>query len=96
MCAKLKGKCQEMCVWANNAICEDLMWARTIVECSSGIRLLASALWDTSEATCVAMTDRCPSGLGFWYPELNLCFAASTPLDTPSTHIIFFEALAVL
>ena len=26
MCAKLKGKGQEMCVWANNAICEDLIW----------------------------------------------------------------------
>lgn len=94
--AKLKGKGQEMRIWANNAIREDLMWAKGIVQRSDGIRLLSAALWDINEATCVAMTDACPRGLGFWYPNLNLCFASSTPTDTLSTEITFFEALAVL
>ena len=94
--AKLKGKGQEMRIWANNAIREDLMWAKGIVQRSDGIRLLSAASWDINEATCVAMTDTCPRGLGFWYPNLNLCFASSTPTGTLSTEITFFEALAVL
>lgn len=93
---KLKGKGQEMRVWANKAIREDLEWARAKIERSDGVRLLGSLSWDLNEATCVAMTDACPNGLGFWYPALHRGFAALTPCETPSTQIIFYEALAVL
>lgn len=45
---------------------------------------------------CTAKTDACPLGLAFWYPELGLGFASSTPQGTLATQITFYEALAVL
>ena len=93
--SKIKGKEQDSRVWANNAIREDLEWARNKVEKSEGVRLLKSLAWDVSEATCTAMTDACPRGFAFWYPELNLGFTTSTPSETTSNQITFYETLAV-
>lgn len=93
---KLKGKGQEARIWANNSIREDLHWAKEKVEKSDGVRLLKSLSWDIDSATCVARTDACPRGLAFWYPQLNIGFAASTPMQTPATQITFYESLAVL
>ena len=93
---KLRGKGQEARIWANNAIREDLKWARDKVDESDGVRLLKSLTWDVSLATCTAKTDACPRGFAFWYPELDLGFTAATPHQTPDTQITFYETLAVL
>ena len=93
---KMRGKGQEARVWANTTIREDLLWAKAKLDESSGVRLFKSMKWEINEATCVAETDACPQGFGFWYPDLGLGFATSTPQGTPSTQIIFYEALAVL
>jgi hypothetical protein len=53
-------------------------------------------MWEVNEATCIAETDACPQGFAFWYPSLGKDFATTTPRDTPSNQIIFYEALAVL
>ena len=94
--AKIKGKDQEARVWANNAMREDMVWAKQRVDVSSGVRLLKSFAWEVEEATCVAKTDACPRGLAFWYPDQTLGFASHTPNETPATQIAFYEALAVL
>jgi hypothetical protein len=94
--SKLRGKEQDVRVWANNAIREDLEWAKSKVEVSDGVRLLKSLVWDVSKATCFALTDACPRGFAFWYPEFHLGFTASTPAQTPATQITFYETLAIL
>lgn len=93
---KIKGKEQGARVWANTAMREDLMWAKDKMDLLSGVRLLKSMVWEVNDATCVAETDACPQGFAFWYPNLHLGFTTSTPLDTPPSQIIFYEALAVL
>jgi hypothetical protein len=93
---KLRGKSQDARVWANTTIREDLLWAKAKLDESSGVRLFKSTMWEVDEATCVAETDACPLGFAFWYPDLSQGFATSTPRDTPSSQIIFYEALAVL
>jgi hypothetical protein len=94
--AKIGGKDQEARVWANNAIREDLMWAKLKVDSSDGVRLLKSVAWEVIEAMCVAKTDACPRGFAFWYPGKDLGFISSTPRETPETQIAFYEALVVL
>ena len=93
---KIKGKVQDARVWSNTSIREDLLWAKNKLDESSGVRLFKSMMWEVNEATCVAETDACPQGIAFWYPSLDLGFSTTTPRDTPSTQIIFYEALAVL
>lgn len=94
--AKLREKNQDMRVWANSAIREDFEWARQKVMESDGILLLKSLVWDVSESTCVLEADACPEGYAYWYPSTKRGFTTTTPKGTPSTKIIFFEALAVL
>jgi hypothetical protein len=84
---KLKGKGQEARIWANNSIRGDLQWARD--------KVLESG-WGVDTATCLAKTDACPRGFAFWYPQLNIGFATSTPSQTPATQIAFYKSLAVL
>jgi hypothetical protein len=93
---KIKGKEQDARVWANNAIREDLEWARAKVDLSDGVRLLESFSWELKDATCLAKTDACPRGFAFWYPKSDLGFTSPTPQDTPASRITFYEALAVL
>ena len=83
-------------MWANKAIKEDLEWAREKVSESDGVLLLRSVSWEIKEATCVMETDTCPEGIAFWYPATKRGFVAMNPPGTPSTLIIFYEALAVL
>jgi hypothetical protein len=94
--AKLKGKDQEARVWVNNGVREDLHWAKAKIDESDGIRVLKSITWEIDEASCIAKTDACPEGYAFWFPETNQGFTTSSPKGTPSTQIIFYEALAVL
>jgi hypothetical protein len=94
--AKLRGKEQDMKVWANSAIREDFEWAKQKVAESDGILLLKSLTWEINDSTCVLETDACPEGYAFWYPSTKQGYTVATPRGTPSTKIIFFEALAVL
>jgi hypothetical protein len=94
--AKLRGKEQDMKVWANSAIREDFEWAKQKVVESDGILLLKSLTWEVCKSTCVLEADACPEGYAYWYPLTKQGFTISTPSNTPSTKIIFFEALAVL
>lgn len=93
---RLRGKAQESRMWANNAIREDLRWAKDKIDSSDGVCLVKSLAWEVSEATCIAFTDACPRGFAFWYPRESLGFVSSTPRETPATQITFYEALAVL
>lgn len=69
--AKLKGKEQGARVWTNTAMREDLEWAKSKLDESDGVRLFKSLAWDVHKATCVAMTDACPEGYAFWFPDLT-------------------------
>jgi hypothetical protein len=77
--AKLKGKEQNMKIWTNNAIREDLEWAKEKVKESDGILLLKSLSWEVHESRCVLETDACPDGYAYWYPATKQGFTASTP-----------------
>jgi hypothetical protein len=94
--AKIRGKDQDVKVWANSAIREDFEWARQKVKESDGVLLLKSLAWETRNSTCVMETDTCPDGYAFWYPSTKQGFTTETPKGTLPTKIIFFEALAVL
>ena len=89
--AKLKGKGQGARVWTNTAMREDLEWAKSKLDESDGVCLFKSLAWDVHKATCVAMTDACPEGYAFWFPDLNKGFVAPTPKGTPSTQIFFMK-----
>jgi hypothetical protein len=54
--AKLRGKEQNAKVWANLAIQEDFVWARTKLNESTGVFLLKSLSWETNEATRMIKT----------------------------------------
>lgn len=78
--AKMKGKVKaDKSVWVNNAIKSDLRWALDKIENSTGIHLLNSLAWKISEATHVVYCDACLTGLGFWFPKLNVGFYADRP-----------------
>ena len=63
---------------------------------SDRVLLLESVMWEVSDAMCILETDACPEGYAYWYPSMRQGFSIATPRDTPSTRIIFFEALTVL
>ena len=83
-------------IWVNNAVREDLSWAHDKLTSSTGLLLLETTSWDLDVATLTIFCDACPSGLGFWYPDLNLGFVAETPSDDVSHLIFYFEALCVV
>ncbi|PPQ97796.1 hypothetical protein CVT26_012826 [Gymnopilus dilepis] len=79
----------------NNEIREDLSWAAYHIRHSNGIHLLRSREWDPLLADDTIYCDASPSGMGFWYPDTKRGFYATTPENTPSSLIFFFEALTV-
>jgi len=87
---------QNATIWINNAVQEDLRWALDKIESSEGWFLLKATTWTTSAATHVIFCDACPTGMGFWYPDLNQAFCSETPTDNVSDLIFYFEALCVL
>jgi hypothetical protein len=87
---------QNSSIWYNNAIRDDLSWALDKIKSSSGLLLLELTSWTLDTATYTLFCDTCPTGLGFWYPDLSLGFIAETPLDDMSQLIFYFEALCVL
>lgn len=83
-------------MWINRAVREDLRWALSRLEDSTGIHLLDSISWSADTATYTLYCDACPTGLAFWYPSLDLAFYSPTPDDDVSGLIFYFEALCVL
>jgi hypothetical protein len=87
---------QNASLWINNAVRGDLRWAHDKVKASPGLLLLESVSWPAETATYTIFCDACPTGMGFWYPRLNIAFYADTPPDEVSGLIFYFEALCVL
>jgi hypothetical protein len=88
----------------NNSIRHDLNWLLSHMDCSDGVHLLNSISWPVADADTTIFCDACRTGMGFWYPELQLGFFC--PVDFPipaalttsiegSTPIFFLEALCV-
>ena len=83
-------------LWMNNDMKCDLRWLSHHIESSSGINVLASTVWDISDADSTVFCDASLKGLGFWYPELSLGFFAPVNFNLPhGTGIYFLEALCV-
>jgi hypothetical protein len=87
---------QNGALWINNAVRDDLRWALDKVKSSPGLLLLETASWSADAATHILYCDACPTGMGFWYPDLNVAFYSDTPPDEVSGLIFYFEALCVL
>jgi len=83
-------------IWVNNAVREDLSWGLGKIKTSTGLLLLESTSWMLDMASFTIFCDACPTGLGFWYPDLNLGFVAETPADDVTHLIFYFEVLCVL
>ena len=83
-------------IWVNNTVRANLAWALDKIRSSSGLLLLETTSWTLDTATFTIYCDACPTGLGFWYPDLNQGFIAETPDDEVSQLIFYFEALCVL
>ena len=76
---KLKGhRDSTATLWVNNSIQDDFTWAIRALENSSGVHLLKSVYWGSSEATFTVFCDACPEGMGFWYPDLHVGFYSPT------------------
>ena len=83
-------------LWINKAVRDDLAWALRIVRSSSGLHLLESTLWPAESASLTIYCDACPTGMGYWYPNLDVACYAPTPADEHPDLIFYFEALCVL
>ncbi|RDB17203.1 hypothetical protein Hypma_002007 [Hypsizygus marmoreus] len=83
-------------IWVNQAIRDDLIWARDHLENASGIQLIRALDWSPDEADFTIYCDACLDGMAFWYPEFKLAFFSPVPADTPSDLIFFYEALCVV
>jgi hypothetical protein len=97
--AKIKGKTNSKgMLWLNHSVVNELLWAAFHLEQSDEVYLLKSVSWqlyplpsNTLEVYC----DASGSGMGFWYPKLNLAFQSNLPDHSPVQDIFFSEALCV-
>ena len=95
--AKMIGKRNRIqCIYINNAIQDDLLWAITHIESSDGIDLFKSRHWIPSMADYVIYCDACPNGMGFWYLASKDRYYAPTPVNVPSNVIFYFKCLCVV
>jgi hypothetical protein len=83
-------------IWVNNDVRDDLRWALNKIEASTGLLLLDSVSWSPDTASFTIYCDACPTGMGFWYPALDIGFHSKTPPDPCDGLIFYFEALCVL
>ncbi|KAF5341895.1 hypothetical protein D9611_001136 [Ephemerocybe angulata] len=96
--AKMRGKSVPTAkIRINNAVRNDLTWARGHLSSASGVHLLECAHWDPHEdADLTVFCDASLEGMGFWIRGLNLGFYAPT-VDTQGEEFIFLhESLCVL
>ncbi|KAF9468462.1 hypothetical protein BDZ94DRAFT_1370126 [Collybia nuda] len=91
-------------LFLNKSIRNNLNWLSSHMACSDGIFLLKSVSWEITDADTTLFCDACGSGMGFWYPDLQLGFycpidfkiPATLPVSSDSSSaIFFFEALCV-
>jgi len=73
-----KDRAEEL-IFVNSDVRSDLSWAAEHLEQSDGVHLLCSISWSPSEADTTLYCDASLTGMGFWYPELNIAFHASNP-----------------
>jgi hypothetical protein len=96
--AKIRGKTNPKgLLWLNRAVVEELLWAAFLLARSNGVFLLQSVSWEyhsLSDALHV-YCDASGTGMGFWYPALNLGFQSNLPPRSPVDDIFFHEALCV-
>lgn len=83
-------------LYVNNLIRSDLWWAIDHLSRLPGTCLLKSMDWDTNDTDLTVYCDASLTGLGFWFPHLNVGFWSHIPEDPPKDTIFYFEALSVL
>lgn len=97
--AKTRGKTNSKgMLWINHSVVEELVWAAYLLERSDGVYLVKSISWSFAPLTSNVLEVYCDasgSGMGFWYPYLNLGFQSGLPEHSPIRDIFFFEALCV-
>lgn len=98
--AKTAGKeRQDALLWVNRDVVRELHWFASHLKESDGVYFLSSESWNYKRlpsSTLVAYTDASVSGMGFWFPSLNLGFTAPIPSYCQDCPIFFIEALVVL
>ena len=84
-------------VSVHKAIELELNWIACHIEHLPGVRLLSACSWDPSEDDIViAHVDAATStGLGIYFPQLDLAFQCAISELPPSSHINYLELLAV-
>jgi hypothetical protein len=96
---KIKGKTNSKgMLWLNRSVINELLWAAFHLEWSDGIFLLKSISWQfypLPSNTLKVYCDVSGSGMGVWYPKLNLVFQSNLPDRSPVQDIFFSEALCV-
>lgn len=75
-----------------------MQWAAFHLKCSNGIYLFKSVSWCFLTPQCDMLEVFCDasrSGMGFWYPSLNVRFQSSLPTHSPVTDIFFYKVPCV-
>jgi len=52
-----------------------LEWIKLYLTTAHPVRLLDMEAWHASQADMVYYADACPTGLGVWFPQLNICIS---------------------
>jgi hypothetical protein len=96
---KMRGKTNSKgLLWVNRAVVEELLWAAFHLERSNGIYFLKSVSWNPTALPADFLHVYCDAsgtGLGFWYPALDLGFQSPLPARSPVEDIFFYESLCV-
>jgi hypothetical protein len=88
-CSSKPGITSHSLLALNNSIRPDLQWLLFHIEHLNGIHLLQSISWPVADTNTTIFHDACPSGLGFWYPKLNLGFFCPANFPIPSSLLYF-------
>ncbi|EKM78009.1 hypothetical protein AGABI1DRAFT_129791 [Agaricus bisporus var. burnettii JB137-S8] len=88
-------KRKDALVYTNRAISRELEWAeRHIQNADYGTMFLEELQWPLDSADYTIFCDASGTGLGFWYPELNVGYTAYSPPNIPR-NIYFGEGLCI-
>ncbi|KAF7768619.1 hypothetical protein Agabi119p4_7862 [Agaricus bisporus var. burnettii] len=88
-------KRKDALVYTNRAISRELEWAeRHIQNANYGTMFLEELQWPLDSADYTIFCDASGTGLGFWYPELNIGYTAYSPPNIPR-NIYFGEGLCI-
>ncbi|KAG2049684.1 hypothetical protein BDR06DRAFT_1011914 [Suillus hirtellus] len=96
---KIRGKTNSKgLLWINRSIVKELLWATFHLEHSDGVYFFKSVSWNLNllpSDVVQVFCDASGTGLGFWYPALNLSFQSPLPSHSPVEDIFFYESLCV-